>query len=222
VICPNCGKEKPANHFYRSGITKCRIRQTWTKPRLWKLMELLERGWDDARIARAMGTTANAVNLARKRYGIPARSKQLLTARHVAALLGLGCGKTVARWADRGWLKATRGPYAGPHREWLVRREDLYAFLEDADHWHRWDPDRIADAALRAWATERRGGVRFLTVGQVAWRMCVQPGTVHSWIEKGWLPSVRAGDGDGNHLVRETDLETFALPRIGGSRRVAA
>jgi hypothetical protein len=222
LFCPNCERWVTSAHVYRSGKTRCRNRLTWTRARLWKLMEGLERGWTDERIGRSLGATANAVNLARKRHGIPARSATLLTARAMADALGIGCSKTVARWIGRGWLRGTRGPYQGPHRQWLVRRDDLYAFLENAEHWHRYDPERIPDAALRRWATEVRGGVRFLTLTEVAWRCYAQPQTVHSWIAKGFLPAVRTGDGNGNHLIREADLDAFTLPRIGGARREAA
>lgn len=222
MICPNCEQAVAPVHFYRSGKTRCRNRRTWTRARLWKLMGLLERGWSDARIAGAMGTTANAVNLARKRHGIPSRSDTLLSCRTAAELMGIGCSKTVTRWIERGWLRGTRGPKQGPHPQWQIRRADLDRFLGKPEHWHRWTPERIADVRLKEWATKLRGGVRFLTVGQAAWRCCVQPGTVHAWIAKGWLPAVRTGEGEGNHLIQESDLDAFAMPRIGGRRERAA
>lgn len=181
-------------------------------------MEGIERGWTDERIAVALGTTANAVILARKRNGIPSRSDTLLSCRTVADRLGIGCSKSVRRWIDAGWIKGKRGPKQGPHFQWQVHPDELMAFLERPEHWHRWNPERIPDAGLRQWAIEMRAGVRFLSLPEVAELLYAQPATVHQWIKKGWLPAVR----NGNHMVRESDLAHFELPHIGGRRKVAA
>lgn len=181
-------------------------------------MELLERGWDDARIARALGTTPDAVNLARKRHGIPSRTKTTMSARAAAHRIGVGCPKKIVAWIEHGWLRGHRGQKRGGNRQWVIRQEDLLAFMEEPAHWHHWDPARIPDAGLRGWATELRRGVRFLTLTEVADRAFVEPKTVYQWIRKGWIPAVR----NGNHLVREADLERFVLPRIGGFRKAAA
>lgn len=218
MICDACGRDVRPIHWYRSGKTRCGgAKRVWTKPRLWKLMELIERGWDDARIGREIGVMANAVNVARKRYAIPSRTETTFTARAVAKRLGIGCAKTVSYWIKRGWLNGRKGQRRGGHRQWMIHPDDLLAFIEDPDHWHRWNPERIPDAGLRDWATELRRGVRFLTLTEAADRACVQPQTVNQWIRKGWLPAVR----NGNHLVRESDLERFVLRRIGGFRRAA-
>lgn len=179
-------------------------------------MELLERGWSDERIAAELGTTAIAVNIARKRHGIPSRTATLLSCRAVADRLGIPCSKTITRWIEVDWLRGKHGPVRGPYAQWQVHPDDLTAFLENPEHWHRWHPERIPDPALRSWAADFRRGVRFLTLTEVADRMCVQAGTVHQWIKKGFLPAVR----NGNHLVRESDLDAFTLPQIGGSRVV--
>lgn len=151
----------------------------------------MEAGKTDAEIAAEVGTTATAVHLAVKRSGLPPRRTLALTARGVADRLGVSCAKTVVRWIEQGWLRGCRAYRMGPHRIWHVSETDLFSFVADPDHWHRWDPARIPDPALREWATEIRAGVRFLTVGEASYRMCVQPATVHQWIAKGWLPAVR-------------------------------
>jgi hypothetical protein len=213
--CPNCGKLVGPKHAYRSGKTRCRNRYTWTPLRLLALEEGLARGRSDEEIARRLGTTATAVNLARKRRGLASRTARCGSARTVAARLGLGCAKKVAAWINAGWLRGRQGPARGANRQWIVEEADLRDFLRDSAHWHRWEVERIADPDLRAFADRVRAAVRFLTLGEVAGRMCVQPKTVHSWIAKGYLPAVR----NGNHLVREDDLARFELPRIGGPRR---
>lgn len=188
--------------------------RAWPERRRWQLIALLESGAEDDVIAGKLGCTANAVELARKRYNIAPRSKAIMTARAVARLLGIGCAKTITRWAASGWLKAHRAWHQGRTRVLTVKHASLFEFLENPEHWHRWSPERITDPRVREWALSIRAGVRFLTLSEVADRYFVQPATVHSWIEKGWLPAVR----NGNHLVRESDLAGFELPRIGGRR----
>lgn len=192
----------------------------WPLPRRWQLMELmelLERGWDDARIGRELGCSADAVKLARRRYAIPPKSRTVLTAREVAKRLGISCAKAVSRWIEAGWLRGHRGWRQGEHRVWIVAETSLHAFLADPDHWHRWQPERIADPGLRQWAERQRGGVRFLSLSEARDRLCRERGicvetpTIHQWIVKGWLPAVR----NGNHLIRETDLAAFTLPPLG-------
>lgn len=190
----------------------------WTARDLFQLDMLLDQGLPDAAIARRLKRTPEAINLARKRHGLQSRSDRLMSARTVADLMGLGCAKTVTRWMQRGYLAGKRGPCRGPHRQWQVDEEALWRFIENRRHWHRWQPERITDAGLREWAMELRDGVRFLTPGEVAWRLCVGTATVNTWIRGGLLPAVR----NGNWLIRESDLEGFTppgqLPKTGMSR----
>jgi hypothetical protein len=195
--------------------------RVWPLPRRWRLMELIERGWPDARIGDVLGCSAIAVKLARRRYGIAPKSRAILTAREVAKRLGIRCAKTVAWWIASGWLSGQRGWAVGKNRAWMVREEALLGFLADPAHFHRWQPERITDRGLREWAMAQRGDVRFLTLGgAAAWlcqtrSICVERGTVAQWIAKGWLPAVR----NGNHLVRQDDLATFQRPVFGQGAR---
>lgn len=188
--------------------------RVWTRPLRLRLAELLDAGLADEVIARELSAafgcrlTAEAVNLARKRYGIASRTRRAHTGRSVARLLGLGCSKQVARWCRAGWLRGRQTQRRGGNRQWRILHDDLLAFLEDEAHWHRWQPERITDAALREWALELRAGVAFLTVGQVAERCYVEPTTVNQWIHRGELPAVR----NGNWLVRSDVLADFVPP----------
>lgn len=191
-----------------------RSRRVWTRNELSELHDLIEQGWSDARLAKRFDTSVNGIQLARKRYGIPSRTEASLNCRTIAERLGIGCGKSVAHWIHQGWLRGRRGQRRGGNRQWYVTEDALLAFLEDPNHWHRWEPARIPDRDLREWAEELRAGVRFLTLPEVAERYFVQPATVAQWIDKGWLPAVRHG----NRRVRESDLGSFTLPVIGTSK----
>jgi len=180
----------------------------WTPDRLWRLAELIERGYSDEEIARRLGATANAVMLARKRYGLKSRTAAAMTARAVARRLGIACSKTVTVWIERGWLKGKQIQGRGPYDQWHVSEDALIAFLENPEHWPRWQPERIPDKALREWALELRAGVRFLTTAEVAERFYVEHPTVWNWIQRGLLPAYRHV----NWMVREDDLEGFPPP----------
>jgi hypothetical protein len=218
-LCPHCQRLKPDTHFYsRSGSSRCRQRLVWTLDRRYRVMTYLNLGLSDAAIGKKMGVSGEAIKLMRRRYGIEGVTKTKLTAREVARVMGVQCAKSVTRWIAARLLRGEHGYRQGPHRIWLVERVDLYGFVEDEGTWHVWDPARITDRDLRRYATRIRGGVRFLTPGEVADRMFVQHTTVNSWIHKGFLPARRWG----NWWIDERDLARFELPRIGGHPRKTA
>jgi len=184
-----------------------RSRWKWSAEDLLQLEELLVRGWSDHKIGEALGCTAVAVQVIRKRKRIPPRQRLLLSARAVARKLGVRCSKTVTWWIKAGYLKGRRGQGAGPHRMWYVTEEALLRFLEDARYWHLWDPTKIG-ADLKPWVREIRNGIAFLTTGQVATQLHVGHSAVNAWIHRGLLPAVRRG----NWLVRDCDLRGFVPP----------
>lgn len=215
-----CRRGAPAGHRTCKWHDAARKPQrTWTRTRLMQLASLLEEGLTDAAIARKLGTTVNGVKLARKRYGIKPRTAVLLSATTIARRLGIGCGKTVTRWLESGWLRGRRGQRRGPNRQWYVTEAAVLDFLEDPAHWHRYDPARIVDADIREWVTELRRGVRFLSMTEAAERCFVEPKTVYQWIRRGWLPAVRPGM-HGNHLVRESDLDACQAWRLRSRKTV--
>jgi hypothetical protein len=158
-------------------------------------------------MARQLGCTKIAVQIARKRNGIASRSATLLSARAVQERLGLGCSKTVTRWIKLGWLAGKRGQQVGPYRMWYVTEDALLTFLEDPAYWHVWQPERITDRHLRLWAIEERS-YRYLSVGEVAKRFCVGYAAVNNWISRGLLPAKKYG----NWWIRDCDLTGFVAP----------
>ncbi|HLI51008.1 MAG TPA: hypothetical protein VKU87_04380 [Thermomicrobiaceae bacterium] len=184
----------------------------WTNDRLFELSGLLDLGWSDARIGRHFGKTAEAIKLARRKHHLAPRAERYLSSQRVASLMNISCSKTVIRWIEMGYLKGKRGVRIGLHRTWMVEWDDLFDFLRDPAHWHRWEVSRIGPDSPLWWAcADARGHhatERYLTLSEVARRFFVQTTTVCQWIGKGQLPSVR----NGNHLVRESDLRGWTPP----------
>lgn len=187
---------------------------TWSKKDTEKLRDLIEQGFDYQTIARRLKRTRVAVVIKAKRMGTRiTTTNATMSARDVAAALGVKCSKTVSKWIRRGWLKARNA--GRPERPlWRITWEDLTAFMETPDYWIAWDPARIPDLALREWAQElREGSERYLTHTEIARRYQVDRDTVGQWIDKGWLPALRYG----NRRVPASAVEGFVPPCWGGA-----
>lgn len=172
---------------------------------------IVERQWTDVAIARRLGRTANAVNIRRKRLGLPSRRDGRTSSRAVTDLLGVACSKTVTRWIEQGFLKARRGQAAGGAKQWVITQDALLAFLAEPSHWQLWKPEAITDKGLREWACEIRRGERYLSTAEVGRRLGVTSHAVSAWIRSGKLPAFRRG----NWFVRERDLRGFVPPYQG-------
>jgi hypothetical protein len=75
----------------------------------------------------------------------------------------------------------------------MVEHDDLVRFLEREDRWPIWDPGRITSAALRAWATELRGDLRFYTTGQAAPLLYITPLGLQKAIREGRVRAIKVG-----------------------------
>jgi excisionase family DNA binding protein len=195
-----------------TGRIATRPRQPW---RPWtpkdndQLINLIERGTPYAMIAQKLKRTETSIRLQSKRIGVRiTTTKATMSARDVAAQLGVKCSKTVSRWIRLGWLKAANAGTA-PRILWRITWDDLTVFLENPAYWVAWQPSRIPDLALREWAEELRANEeRLLTQSEIARQFKVGRDTVKQWISKGWLPSVRYG----NHVVPESALDGWIVP----------
>lgn len=183
--------------------------RTWSTKEIDQLINLVEQGYSYEQIARRMKRTEVSIKLKAKRLGIHiTTTNATLSARDVAAQLGIGCGKTVSLWIRRGWLKA-KNAGAPPRVLWRISWEDLTSFMENPAHWVAWRPERIPDLALREWAQELRANEeRLLTHTEVATRVGVGRNTVGTWLYEGELPYVRYG----NRFVPESALDDFVPP----------
>lgn len=174
----------------------------WTRRELERLGELLDRGWDTARIAAALGRSEAAVKHARLRNGLRPAYRRASTARQVAALLGVH-HMTPQRWIDDGRLPVSRRAPHGRTGALLIDHFDLCAFLSDERNWHCYEPAAIVDPQLRAWTSRLRGDVRFVTVKEAARRLGVGYTTVGARAARLGIELPRDG---GIVWVREADL----------------
>lgn len=182
----------------------------WTTADVDRLLRLVEEGHGYDVIARRLGRTRVAVEVRCKRIGAcVTTTPATLSARATSRALGLPCSKTVVYWIGLGWLPA-RNAGRADRPLWRITWENLTAMLERRETWMAWDPARIADLALREWAKELREatGGRWLSIGEVAERYCVDGRAVNVWIHKGWLPATRYG----NWWVWSGDLEGWVAP----------
>lgn len=198
----------------RAGLIAARGRKRgpeWTDAEKDKLICLVEAGYGYDTIARRLKRTRTAVILKAKRLGVRVTTTPAtLAARDVAALLGKGCSKSVSGWITHGWLKARN---AGTPQKplWRIDWEALTDFLANPAYWSTWEPARITDACLREWAQELRANEpRLLTQQEVARRYHVTTEAVAQWLDKGWMPFVRAGRQ--NRLIPETALAGWVIP----------
>jgi len=146
-------------------------RKAWTPDDDMTLDDLAAQGLSMPQIARRMGRSVNSVDV---RSGGRIRGLRPMSARQVAALLGIGCSKTVSRWIAEGWLRGRKLavgagaarrwgvsegrpahiPGGRPrHRNWYTSAEDrTLVALRDAGH----PPDRIAAAVGRPIGSVRK------------------------------------------------------------------
>lgn len=185
-------------------------RGRWTARDSERLVELVEAGYGYDHLTRVFKRTRMAVILKCRRLGVRITTTPVtLSARDVAAELGIPCAKTVTFWVSLGWLPA-RNAGRVDRPLWRITWEDLTAMLERRETWMAWHPERIADLALREWAMELRAaaGGRWLSIGEVAERHYVGYRAVNTWIRKGWLAATRYG----NWWIWSGDLDGWVLP----------
>lgn len=168
----------------------------------------IERGWNEQSLARWLGRTPVAIHVRTSRLGISRRAPTTATAREVAQVLGVGCVKTVTRWANLGWLPYHRSSDA-EGATWRFLWVDVWSFLENPAYWMAWKPERITDKARRTWAIAlRKGKPQWLTPGEVAKRYHVARNVVNAWVMRFGLPASRYG----NWWINERDLEDWIPP----------
>lgn len=189
----------------------------WTPDEESILEELIERGYSMEACGSQLGRSANSVKIKAKRLGMRLRTdRRSLTCRDVARIMGIGCGKTIVGWVERGWLTPVQQdrPVKG---NWRFDEHALWDFVTIGDAHMTWSPDRITDPELRAYAREIRATApRWLCPSEVAKRLGVSLGAVNDWIHKGLLTGVKYP----NWWIREDVLAGFVVPCSISKQRV--
>lgn len=174
----------------------------------------------DAELGQALGRSAVGVHLRRERkLRLTARTKQdnLLTARGVADLLGVGCAKSVTRWIERGLLRGRTLPLDATI--YAVAYPDLLRFAVNPHHWIYFHPERVTDTTLRRMIAQRRARWQdaWWTPGEVAAYHGVHHTCVNHHIRLGVLPAKRWG----NWWILRSDATRIRLRSGSGNWRTA-
>lgn len=165
----------------------------WTPAEDQRLRELLADHCSYAEAARALGRSAEAVEKRAQMLGCRLLRAYGESLPAVARRLGVSAS-TVRSWVQKGWLRAV--PSGANRRRGsprLVEPVDLDRFLQDERYWHLWEPSWIADPELRAWGTELRGRVRFLTLSEAAAALYLTPGGAAKAVQEGRLQAAKRG-----------------------------
>lgn len=173
----------------------------WTREEEQRLLDLLDRHHTYAAIGAALGRSEGGVRQRCMKLGVNLTGSGYSQGA-VARLMGVD-DHAAASWCRRRWLRSYRIGRTGRGWARLVEHDDLLRFLEDERYWHTWQPDRIADEAIREWARELRGHVRFLTTVEVGERLCLTHYAVNQLIRQGRIRAVKWG----NWYVREDWLQ---------------
>lgn len=192
-------------------------KRRWGPRERWQLMGLLERGYSDADVGAVFGVTEDAIQKARRRYGIPAASDLGWSGAKFAAALGI-CRQTAYRLIRARAVRAIRTRWG----QFLIPREAVLDFVADPAWWGTWEPENVSDPWLSDYVRRVRPPGQYLTSEQAAERLCVSTQTVLKWADQGVLPSIQAGHHGSRVLIPAWAVEQFQRPyeaRSAAARR---
>ena len=180
---------------------------------VWGYMSLEE-------IGEALGRSAVAITVLRKRKGWPAPSKQPheLTARKVAVIMRK-CGKTITHLIRLGILPGRMLPAGGSRNIHVVRRLTFERWLVNPANWIYFDHRKITDRRLRRLVSlaKARWPDEWLTTGQAAKLLGVtNSNSVQARIKRGQLPARRWANW---HVLRSDVERQHVVPGRGSPGR---
>lgn len=179
------------------------------------------RHMSDEEMGQALGRTAIAVKLCRKRHltSLPPRSHDtaLPTAKEVARLLGIGCSKSVTRLIQEGLLPGRTLPLN--RHIWGVPWPALVRFAVNPENWIYFKPEHVKDPYLKRLIQMRRARWpdEWWRIGQVAAYYGVSVVAVNKCIHDGRLPATRWG----NWWIKRSDATTLKILPGAGSTQTA-
>jgi hypothetical protein len=160
----------------------------------------------DDEVADALGVTKWQVYRRRRALGLGPGTADpgYLGLKDINLLLGLHpADRRAFRWVARGWLRG-RIVHSGTRHRVVVSHSDLLVWMEDPRYWPCWDPARLTDSGLVAWAAAVRTDEP-LPLELAADEIGVSYGTIKGWLHAyPQIPRVTRGDGYGQHLSRDT------------------
>jgi excisionase family DNA binding protein len=179
----------------------------WIPAEEERLVELVEAHHSYKFIASKLRRTVTAIRIRLQRslhtsLTDPENGAQSM--RKTALRLGMRY-EAMRSFIRHGWLVAQPGSQVQ-----LVEDEALLRFLENPDHWHNWDPQRITDPDLKEWAIDLRRGVAFLSVKEAARQLMIAETTIDDWIRSGDLRVVKAYNG--YRFIRSDWLKDTPVP----------
>lgn len=178
----------------------------WTKAELARLTRLIGSGMTDEEIGAALGLTRWQVYRQRHKMGLGpgTADPEYLGIKDLNTLLGHHpADRRPFRWVARGWLVG-RISYGATRHRIVVRHADLLTFMEDPRYWPCWDPARLTDPGLVAWAAHVRT-TEPLSLEEAADEIGVSYGTIKGWLcAFPQIPRLCAGERYGQHLHRDT------------------
>lgn len=182
----------------------------WTHRRKVLLDELMAQGVSDEAASQRLGTTPIAIREACRRFGIARPFRQGYTLSRLEATLGYG-QRALQRWEAEGRIRMLRGIASIAGQQCLITRDvHLMEFLENPDHWHVWEWERIRDDSLREYCRRLRSHVVYLTATEAALMIDVTPEAVTKMIRTGRLPAKRDGV---EHRILHDDIEALLKAR---------
>lgn len=193
-------------------ITKARSRSarfSWTPSRDFQLVTLVDEHCPYSRISETLETSVASVRLRCRKLGV-----SLIRSGLSVAMVGKKLGvshSTVRDWIERGWLVAQPSGI-GPARSGIMSRiveyDAMLVFLEDKTYWRCWNPLKVTDPDLGAWAREMRAGVWFLSTAEVSRLVHIGQRVIQQRCADGRIPAMRLRN---RWLIRVSDLDTVAL-----------
>ena len=183
----------------------------------------------DEEVGQAMGRSAVAVVIRRKRLGLPAPSKHPdeLTATAIKHLLGVD-EHAICSWIDSGILRGRLMPGAREIR--LVKRIDLLLWCINPESWLRFKVEQVRDPKLKRMIEMRmaRWGDEWWTTRQVADYHDADIRAVNARIKRKTLRCVKARNISGRHdapawaynFVRKSDAVGLVFTSGKGSATV--
>lgn len=194
-----------------AGLPMPKKEQPWES---WELRYLAENfgKLPDDELCRHLGRTFNALHVASVRKLHLCRKDNMVTARALAAMLGVKCSKTVTAWVQQNWLEGYQGTlHCGKNFMWNFSFENVDLFVRD----HPWlfARDKVADR-FRVIIDEEYAVDPWYLPKETCQKLGISyhSSALSNYLKKGWLHPFKKPIEGGNHwtwLFYKSDIDRF-------------